>query len=272
MAPKSGREYPNLLTIGGPTNHTGSGNVTPNVQNAQLLNTVFKFKRGAPLKIYLSKITSTERTYYTLREILTIIKKVIGEEKMFDERNPSVILCSEELEQALDQKALHVTEVRDLVMNQIEKVLDAPLGMCGSINIGRPGRLVQQPKGPLQSETPRLQRTVCVTTNIQDAKFRLKPLFLIVVRSVEGTNPEQTIFTYQEVTLLLSKYILAKKDVLFDHRNIKLAIVKNDPLGAAFGVSAFHRCQANALLRSQLIPLHPDTDENGKLKITHCLR
>ena len=94
MAPKLGRGYPSLLMVGGPTNHTGSVNVTPNVQNVQLLNTVFKFKRGAPLKIYISRITSTEKTYYTLREILTIIKKVIGEEKMFDDRNPSVILCS----------------------------------------------------------------------------------------------------------------------------------------------------------------------------------
>ena len=46
-----------------------------------------------------------------------------------------------------------------------------------------------------------------------------------------------------QVTLLLSKYILAKKESFFDPRNIKLALVKNDPLGHAFQVDAFHRCQ-----------------------------
>merc|ERR1719167_1452948 len=60
-----------------------------------------------------------------------------------------------------------------------------------------------------------------------------------------------------EVTNLLSKYILNKKAELFDHRNIKLAIVKEDPLGAVFGVNSFHRCQVQGLLRAQLIYLDP---------------
>ena len=41
-----------------------------------------------------------------------MLKDVISAEKMFDERNPPVIICSKPLEQALNQKALHVTEVR----------------------------------------------------------------------------------------------------------------------------------------------------------------
>ena len=35
-------------------------------------------------------------------------------------------------------------------------------------------------------------------------------------------------------------------------------MVKGDLLGDAFGVSAFHRCQVNNLLRGQLIPYNPD--------------
>ena len=45
------------------------------------------------------------------------------------------------------------------------------------------------------------------------------------------------------MTLALSKYILSRKDHIFDPRNIKLALVENDPIGDAFGVKAFHRCQ-----------------------------
>ena len=98
-----------------------------------------------------------------------------------------------------------------------------------------------------------------------------------MVRTVDEVNPKQTVFTYEEVnqktpknylfffnlalfqiTSILSKYILSKKNAIFDTRNIKLALVENDPLGKAFGVTAFHRCQVNALLRTQLIPVHPD--------------
>ena len=51
------------------------------------------------------------------------------------------------------------------------------------------------------------------------------------------------------------------KKKFFDTRNIKLAMVQDDPLGEAFGVNAFHRCQVNNLLRGQLTPLSesPDT-------------
>ena len=62
-----------------------------------------------------------------------------------------------------------------------------------------------------------------------------------------------------QITRLLSAYILSKKHLIFDKRNIKLALVENDPLGKAFGVTAFHRCQVTALLRTQLIPVHPNS-------------
>ena len=45
-------------------------------------------------------------------------------------------------------------------------------------------------------------RTASITTNVQtnkDTKFRLKPLFLDVVRTVDGVNPKQIVFTYEEV-------------------------------------------------------------------------
>ena len=90
---------------------------------------------------------------------------------------------------------------------------------------------------------------------------------------MDDVDPKRTVFTYEEVnqsyqkksnfailqiTSLLSKYILSRKNEIFDTRNIKLALVEGDPLGKAFGVTAFHRCQVNALLRTQLIPVHPD--------------
>ena len=244
MAPESGQEYPTLWKEGETTNLVGGAYTTPYSQNVQLLNKIFKFKEGAPLQNFIQKVTNTVKSFYTLREILTIIKTVIGEERLFDGRNPSIVLCSKELEQALNQRALHITEVRDLVFNQIEEVKNTPLETYGSNGLVHLGR------------------TICVATNIQthpDAKFRLKPLFLTVIQSIEGVDQEQTIFTYEEACHLLSKYILVKRDVLFDPRNVKLAIVKNDPLGVAFGVSAFHRCQVKTLLRSQLIPVHPNS-------------
>ena len=55
------------------------------------------------------------------------MKNIIKGEGMFDHANPSVIICSPELERALNMKALHVTEIRDLVLSQITKVPDQSL-------------------------------------------------------------------------------------------------------------------------------------------------
>ena len=65
---------------------------------------------------------------------------------------------------------------------------------------------------------------------------------------VPGIDLTQTEFSYSEVTILLSKYILSRKHDIFDSRNIKLALVANDPIGDAFGVKAFHRCQVKYVL------------------------
>lgn len=52
---------------------------------------------------------------------------------------------------------------------------------------------------------------------------------------------------------MLSEYILSNKEKFFDPRNIKVALVENDPLGIAFKVKSFHRCQVTSLLRKQIL-------------------
>jgi hypothetical protein len=61
---------------------------------------------------------------------------------------------------------------------------------------------------------------------------------------VEGVDREQSVFTYAELVRHLSSYILKHKDSFFDPRNISVALCgTTDPLGVAFGVTAFHRSQ-----------------------------
>ena len=114
----------------------------------------------------------------------------------------------------------------------------------------------------VSDDAQRLVHTANIYTNVvldKKAKFTCKPKFLAVLRTLPETDKNKLVFTYEEATLLLSTYILKHKNRFFDNRNIKLAMVKGDLLGEAFGVSAFHRCQVNNFLRDQLIPYNPDT-------------
>ena len=229
--------------------------------NQNLLNTLFKFNPLSKLKRFLSDKTGVEKAFYSLAEILTILKNIIRGEGMFDHANPSVIICSPELERALNMKALHVTEIRDLVLSQITKIPDQSLRTNLNLEAPRDNQPQQQP----QQQPPRIIRTANISTAIytdKNAKFTLKPKFLKVVQLVPGADPNQRIFSYEDVTILLTKYILSRKDTMFDTRNIKLALIADDPLGDAFGVKAFHRCQVNNLLKKQLIPFDPNCPSN----------
>jgi hypothetical protein len=66
--------------------------------NRNILHSLYAFKVGAPLKNYILKKRPSTRKFYTLAEILTILKEIIRDEEMFDMRNPAIILCNKNLE------------------------------------------------------------------------------------------------------------------------------------------------------------------------------
>jgi len=85
-------------------------------------NTVI-FKTGSKILKYISQKTQLSKTImndFTLNQILTILKDIIMREEMFDPLNPSMIMCSEELEEAINMKAIHVTEMQELVAKQLK--------------------------------------------------------------------------------------------------------------------------------------------------------
>ena len=178
--------------------HTG---VTPVELNENLLNTLFKFNPMSRLKSYLISKTGVEKTYYSLLEILTVLKDIIRGEGMFDHSNPSVILCSQDLEEALNMRALHVTEIRDLVLSHLTRVPDQSLrekfsqqvSKCRGtvVGISRTNLNTEAPTAPQPSPPPRIIRTAYISTAIftdKNAEFTLKQKFLKVVRSVPGTD------------------------------------------------------------------------------------
>ena len=62
----------------------------------------------------------------------------------------------------------------------------------------------------------------------------------------------------------MSKYIIANQDRLFDHRNVRVALVEGDPLGHALGgLRAFHRSQLENLVKKQTT-----TELRDKITIT----
>ena len=50
------------------------------------------------LQEFISRKTQISKPFYRMGEIMAVLRKIITQEKMLDENNPIIILCSEELE------------------------------------------------------------------------------------------------------------------------------------------------------------------------------
>ena len=75
-------------------------------------DTIVSFKPDSELKRYVQLKTRITKTFFTLGEIIATLRTIIEEEKQYDERNPALIICSEELKLALKCKALHYKELK----------------------------------------------------------------------------------------------------------------------------------------------------------------
>ena len=54
---------------------------------------------------------------------MQLLVKIIKCEKLFDPKNPAIVLCDEDLEMALNMKACHVTEIRYMKLVQLGKYI-----------------------------------------------------------------------------------------------------------------------------------------------------
>ena len=87
-----------------------------NQQRVRVKNDKEKFKN------YLKLKTGEEKEEYRTIEVLKICTNVIKTEKLYDEGNPEIILCDELLEEAINMKAMHVTQARSVICYQLEEV------------------------------------------------------------------------------------------------------------------------------------------------------
>lgn len=256
------------------------------VANLQIYYTPRRFTQDSKLHEFLATncpdLVTQDNLNYNLFQVLTALKRVIATKQLYDPQNPTVVVCDHDLEEALDVKALHVSEIREQVCKQFVPVTPSVPGQEAP-----PVHPSPQPTGPiilpscregaliLPAWAQRSANAVVARNHTNNAapfniegSYKVKPAFLKVLRTVDGVDQTQTIFPYREVANLLSKYIMKNKEKFFDLRNIRVALVEGDLLGKAFGVKVFARSQVTALMRAQLSPVdgpdpEPETDGDG---------
>ena len=175
------------------------------------------------------------------------LKVIVRSEKLFDLKNPSIIMCDHDLEIALDMKDLHVTEIRNQILKQLTLV--SQQNWQKNFNTYRK-------EDPSFSSRPLIKTSNATLVLDKEAKYTVKPSLIVLLRTeCEEKDRDKAAFTYEEVFHLFSKYLIRRRETLFDPRNIHVARVHQDPLGRVLGgIARFHRCQVPNLLRAQLTP------------------
>ena len=178
--------------------------------------------------------------------ILRFVKQLILDGRHYDERNPSIILCyrSQQLENIFGMKALHVSQVQSALAKSLV-ALNTPENSSGSDSGSEPEEAEAEVTTSKKSATPKAD---------PNTKYRLSESLKQLFVSAAILVHSQELFTYSEAAGLLSKYIISKKDHIFDSRNIMVALVGQDRLGEVFDVTAFHRSQASMFLKKHLLP------------------
>ena len=176
----------------------------------------YRFKPESKLKEYLYIKTNIKRSYYLLVEIMEKIKVIVRSEKLYDPKNPSIIMCDPNLETALNVKDLHVTEVRHQILKHLTLVRHQNWQLnYNSCFIKR---------GDISIPPAKTSNVTTAQVPNKDVKYIVKPLLMGLLRSeCDEKDRTKAAFKFDEVLSLLFKYLLRRRGTLFDSRNIKVA-------------------------------------------------
>ena len=199
------------------------------------LTSLFKFLPQSKLGSFIrnKRNIDSRRQVFTLAEILNHLKDIITEERLYDPNNRKLIVCSPELENVFEMKALHDTQLTRVVRRQLVQTCQAP------------------PPAGLQDDMEAAKGPEDVGPVLSGVKFLLQPGLRAVLQTLPVFDPDQTSFTYFQIQSLVFDYIKVKN--LLVPNNTAVAFVRDDPLGKLFQVQAFHRAQADTFIQRHLL-------------------
>ena len=228
------------------------------------------FKRYSPLKDYLNekfpKIVNDKNQTYTLLEILQLIETIVTKEKLYDDRNPCIIICDEDLSKALKVKCTITSDVQFHVSKQL---LISCCKKCHIQIMKKQARItdrkiIHPPRWASYTST-----AIIAARNTKDEKpnGELRQIypnlreFIIKYKKI----PEDTeLFNEIDIRRTIMKYIRDDEDRILINNDSSIAVIKNTPLEKALGVNAFDLHQLASLVQHQTMPKEIIESEKSK--------
>ena len=88
------------------------------------MDKIYGFINNSPLLTFINKSLSTNLKFYSIVQILYVIAETVRKHHLLDKANTSIIICNEELELALQVRALCIIDLTMIVKRQLIEVND----------------------------------------------------------------------------------------------------------------------------------------------------
>ena len=246
--------------------------------NIQPFADIRRFHPDSKLHSYLAyRFTgqvTMQQTDYRLPVIILHVTQIIEMDGLYDEENPSIVLCDNFLADALNIPVFHVVDIHKIVSRQL---FELPISREWRDHNGFvpynpiPAEIMDFVRSPISTNPMNINSHALPSWAKPDAIavkarellndnypptdfYYVSKELLTAFRTLDGIDKEQLIFQYRDIELMFSGYLEENKENLFDLRHTLIALIRGDVLHDALKVQAFHKHQAVALLRTQLKP------------------
>ena len=216
-----------------------------------LLSEIFIFKPNCKLKRFIEKYTNTEIHSFTMMNMINKLNYITKTQNMHDINNPSIIICTPEMEEALNVKGLHSLELLSAVVEHI--ISDTRPPMYSNFARHPSANYRISTSAEIAMEGPVTQHQNVMQEHIANNKYYLQESLQKLL------NLDETAHTMEKALEALTKYISTSQTIEVDERNPKIAFISNDPLGDILNMKALHTSQ-----KQHIISYFMTTDLNQK--------
>ena len=204
-------------------------------------------KRKFPTKV------NDDRCEYTMREILELIGKIVENEALYDENNPYIIICDNDLAEALEVHALFTTDTYEFVEQQLPPRIyqNTPYkqyeGMTSSNHLSK----LSTPKWASKEATAVKAFKKDITQTYADSLFKpTKNLEKFLIEQCHRRAYET--YNIFEAIAEVTNYLAINEENMIKEQNPRVVIIKDTPLQDALEVGHFDMLQIIHLVRNQL--------------------
>jgi len=197
---------------------------------------------------------------------MNCLNVIISLETMYDKANPRIIICSDELAEALGVKTLLFMDLVGVVKPHLTSAEKDKENISPNISCDwRSSTRNQTSVTALWGTTPTWVDRICRNTQLMDPDFDTTGFFCVHPRYLKFPHymglKGHFVFNYLTIINAAVLYVHLLEDVLPNDYN-HIYLIERSPLGEALKVRAVIHWQIKYLVRAQCIPITFHTKES----------